>query len=111
VTAIAAGDEFTLALRNDGTVWAWGDNSNGQSGDGHLDAQPNPSQVVGLDKAPPVGSVVINGGAICASTTAVTLSLSASVVGGTVTQMRISNDGVFDSEPLETYTTTKAWTL
>jgi alpha-tubulin suppressor-like RCC1 family protein len=32
--AIAAGDNHTLALRSDGTIWAFGDNSNGQLGDG-----------------------------------------------------------------------------
>lgn len=32
VTAVAAGATHTLALTNDGTVWAWGDNANGQLG-------------------------------------------------------------------------------
>jgi alpha-tubulin suppressor-like RCC1 family protein len=38
VVAIAAGGHHSLALKNDGTVWAWGDNSYGQlgnQGDGH----------------------------------------------------------------------------
>ncbi|MCW5983296.1 MAG: choice-of-anchor D domain-containing protein [Bryobacteraceae bacterium] len=34
VTAIAAGVNHSLALRSDGTVWAWGDNQSGQLGDG-----------------------------------------------------------------------------
>jgi hypothetical protein len=34
VTAVAAGDAFSLALRNDGTVWAWGTNSFGELGTG-----------------------------------------------------------------------------
>lgn len=33
VTAVAAGFESTIALKSDGTVWAWGDNSQGQLGD------------------------------------------------------------------------------
>lgn len=33
VTAVAAGSEFAMALRSDGTVWAWGDDSVGQMGD------------------------------------------------------------------------------
>lgn len=32
--AIAAGSDHVLAIRNDGTVWAWGGNGNGQTGDG-----------------------------------------------------------------------------
>ncbi len=34
MTAIAAGNAHTVALKSDGTVWAWGDNSSGQLGDG-----------------------------------------------------------------------------
>jgi alpha-tubulin suppressor-like RCC1 family protein len=33
-TAVAAGDNHTVVLKNDGTVWAWGLNSTGQLGDG-----------------------------------------------------------------------------
>lgn len=32
ITAISAGGAFNLALKNDGTVWAWGNNGNGQLG-------------------------------------------------------------------------------
>lgn len=32
IMALASGDGFTLALRNDYTVWAWGDDSSGQLG-------------------------------------------------------------------------------
>lgn len=34
VSAVAAGTSRTLALKSDGTVWAWGLNTNGQFGDG-----------------------------------------------------------------------------
>jgi len=34
VVAIAAGNHHTVALKEDGTVWAWGRNSDGQLGDG-----------------------------------------------------------------------------
>jgi Regulator of chromosome condensation (RCC1) repeat len=32
IVAIAAGDNFSLALKSDGTVWAWGANDRGQLG-------------------------------------------------------------------------------
>jgi alpha-tubulin suppressor-like RCC1 family protein len=41
VTAISAGDKHSLALKDDGTIWAWGDNGYGQLGDG----TNNPSNV------------------------------------------------------------------
>ena len=34
VKAVSAGGSFTLALKNDGTVWAWGRNENGELGNG-----------------------------------------------------------------------------
>ena len=49
ITDIAAGGEFTVALRNDGTVWAWGRNNRHQIGDGtFVDRHYVPVQVYGL---------------------------------------------------------------
>lgn len=57
VVAIAAGGSaidyanfggHSLALRRDGTVWAWGLNNHGQLGDGTATNQTTPVQVVGL---------------------------------------------------------------
>jgi alpha-tubulin suppressor-like RCC1 family protein len=47
VVAVAAGDEFTVALKSDGTVWAWGYNKFGQVGDGTTTNRSTPVQVVG----------------------------------------------------------------
>ena len=49
VVQIAAGDGDTaLALRRDGTVWAWGHNVLGQIGDGTTVTRLRPVQVVGV---------------------------------------------------------------
>jgi alpha-tubulin suppressor-like RCC1 family protein len=46
--AVAAGWNHALALKQDGTVWAWGSNRFGQLGDGTLDSRVRPVQVVSL---------------------------------------------------------------
>ncbi|MGB9858596.1 MAG: Ig-like domain-containing protein [Moorellaceae bacterium] len=47
VVALAAGWDFSLALRSDGSVWAWGNNSYGQLGDGTTTSHTTPVQVKG----------------------------------------------------------------
>jgi uncharacterized repeat protein (TIGR01451 family) len=46
IVAIAAGDFHSLALKSDGTLWAWGANLDGQLGDGANTNQVTPVQVV-----------------------------------------------------------------
>ncbi|MGG1517754.1 InlB B-repeat-containing protein [Paenibacillus oryzisoli] len=49
VTAVSTGLGYhVLALKNDGTVWAWGRNDNGELGDGTTTQRQLPVQVVGL---------------------------------------------------------------
>ena len=48
VSAIAAGHGHTVALKNDGTVWAWGWNNFGQLGDGTTTRRTSPVQISGL---------------------------------------------------------------
>jgi len=51
VTAIAAGGAFnhhSLALKSDGTVWAWGANSAGQLGNGSFTGSNTPVQTSGI---------------------------------------------------------------
>src|SRR3954468_7061598 len=48
VTAVAAGDNFTVFLKSDGTLWTMGQNTNGQVGYGNAsiyDSQNLPVQV------------------------------------------------------------------
>ena len=48
VVSVSAANTHTVALRNDGTVWAWGSNNDGQLGDGTTTWSPLPLQVKGL---------------------------------------------------------------
>ncbi len=48
VVAISAGFAHSLALKSDGTLWAWGENSNGQLGDGTTIDKSTSVQVSGL---------------------------------------------------------------
>ncbi|WP_332908492.1 RCC1 domain-containing protein [Paenibacillus roseus] len=48
VMAAAAGDTYSLAVKQDGTVWAWGANNYGQLGDGTTIGRTTPVQVSGL---------------------------------------------------------------
>jgi hypothetical protein len=43
--AISAGTNHALAVKSNGTVWAWGSNSNGQLGDGTTTTRTSPVQV------------------------------------------------------------------
>jgi alpha-tubulin suppressor-like RCC1 family protein len=45
VAAIAAGEDHCLALKRDGTVWAWGSNGDGQLGDGTTTSSEFPVRV------------------------------------------------------------------
>lgn len=49
VRAIEAGAAFSMALKDDGTVWAWGNNSYGQLGIGNTTNKSYPVQVLASD--------------------------------------------------------------
>jgi prepilin-type N-terminal cleavage/methylation domain-containing protein len=50
-TQVDCGWNFTCALKSDGTVWCWGDNQDGQLGNGNLIDQFTPVQVSGMTSA------------------------------------------------------------
>ena len=68
------------------------------------------SGTVLVDGTAPIGTIAINSGAIYATSSSVTLTLSASDEGSGVAQVQFSNDGSGWSS-WEAYTTAKAWTL
>ena len=65
VSAVAAGSQHSVALKSDGTVWAWGTDSYGQLGDGQSSnvAEPVPVQVKGAVGQAPAGATAIAAGA------------------------------------------------
>jgi alpha-tubulin suppressor-like RCC1 family protein len=56
VVNISAGDHHSLALKSDGTVWAWGRNNYGQCGVFKSTNTWAPVQVIGLAKAVAIGA-------------------------------------------------------
>ncbi len=62
VAAIAGGTQFALALKNDGTVWAWGLNTSGQLGNGtSVGGSSLPLQVSGLASAGAMPAIAAGG--------------------------------------------------
>ena len=55
---LAAGAKHSVALRSDGTVWAWGGNSKGELGDGTTLQRNTPGQVSGLSDVTAVATGV-----------------------------------------------------
>jgi alpha-tubulin suppressor-like RCC1 family protein len=63
--AVAAGGDYSVALAQDGTVWAWGSNGAGQLGDGTSESHAAAAQVVtrtGAGPMPLTGIVAISAG-------------------------------------------------
>ncbi len=69
-----------------------------------------PAVTIPQDTSPPTGSVSINAGAASTSSNRVTLTLSARDAAGSVTGMKVSNDGVTYCAEMA-YAASCAWTL
>ena len=63
---VAGGSAFTLVVKSDGTLWAFGANSDGQLGDNTINARKTPYQIAGLSN---IASVAAGGGHVLALTT------------------------------------------
>ncbi|GAA3448198.1 PASTA domain-containing protein [Dactylosporangium matsuzakiense] len=70
-TAVSAGASHSLALRSDGTVWAWGSNTQGELGDGSTTERHLPVLVQGL----PAGMTAIDAGTGASGATDATQAL------------------------------------
>ncbi|ATB28381.1 hypothetical protein [Melittangium boletus] len=56
VSAISAGNAYSMALKQEGTVWAWGTNGWGQLGDSSSLTRSSPVQVYGLTGVVAIGA-------------------------------------------------------
>ena len=78
---------------------------------GNEESPHNTLTQIKLDTTAPTGSVQINNGAVYTNSTTVTLALTSADVLSGVYQVRLSNDGIWDTDPWETPSPTKNWTL
>ncbi|HSY42452.1 MAG TPA: LamG-like jellyroll fold domain-containing protein, partial [Candidatus Acidoferrum sp.] len=69
IVAIAGGSGHAIALKSDGTVWAWGDNAYGDLGDNSDEGRDDAEQVLGLTNAIAIASGDCHCFAICANGT------------------------------------------
>jgi hypothetical protein len=74
-------------------------------------AETTKTQTIKIDKTVPSGSILINNGDAYTTSTSATLTLTATDATSGVYQVRLSNDGTWDTEQWETPTPTKTWTL
>jgi alpha-tubulin suppressor-like RCC1 family protein len=70
VMDVAVGSEHICAVKNDGTVWCWGDNSYGQLGDGTTTARTSPTLVQNITKVVAIATVDLHTCALKSDATA-----------------------------------------
>ena len=61
MSALSAGDEHSVVLDNDGNVWAWGKNWDGEVGNGQVSfSQSSPVKIAGLDHVTEVAAADVH---------------------------------------------------
>jgi alpha-tubulin suppressor-like RCC1 family protein len=90
LVAVIAGENFNFAIRDDGTVWAWGDNSAGELGIGSsVPSSDVPVQVKGLSGVKAVASGTEHALAVLSNGTV--MSWGANVFGDLGTGLKFPN--------------------
>jgi ribosomal protein L40E len=105
---------FTYAVDSTGDVGMSSSLAFDSSGDPHicyLDRTNYDLKYASGQSASPIGSIKINGGDNYTASTSVTLTLTYSASGSNISQVHYSNDGTWDTEPWESPTASKTWTL
>jgi alpha-tubulin suppressor-like RCC1 family protein len=69
VIGIAAGGTHSVALKDDGTVWTWGDNQFGQLGNASTQSVSSPQQVTALSNVIDIAAGYAHSVALCADGT------------------------------------------
>jgi len=75
ITRISAAGGFALALRDDGIVFAWGANSEGQLGNGTTASSPTPAKIPGLSQVTGIAAGLTSAAATEASSTSAVTSV------------------------------------
>ena len=104
VTAVSAGDGRSMALKSDGSIFAWGNNSFGQIGDGTKDNRSTPVRAggAGFNLTAPMFTVTVNsagagatGGGSYAQGTIVNINAGAAPEGKVFDKWTTSGGGTF----------------
>jgi len=96
----------SFSITNEGTTIVYY-----RSTDAVGNAETTKTQTVKIDKTIPTGSILINNGDASTTSTSVTLTLTSDDAWSSVSEVRYSNDGVWDTEQWEAPSATKTWIL
>ena len=90
------------------TLEYWGTWNGGETS---VELAHNTLSSIKLDKTAPSGSMKINDDALYSNSTTVTLTITAQDALSGLLQIRFSNDGTWDTETWQSYSSSRSWTL